>query len=184
MNIRISCLCLFEQAGRYLFQETIYASSGRIMYRPIGGTMEYGEQSVDTVVREVQEEIGAMIGQPTLRYIIENHYETNRQEVAEMNGVMVEELPEQPQHGHDLAFIYEGTLPDQQWYEREVIEGIEGEVTYRSVWKTLEEIEHQQHALLVPNGLLELLLADTKGEHYRSFVHHRVQSSHSMPSLG
>ncbi|WP_411349918.1 NUDIX domain-containing protein [Paenibacillus sp. WLX2291] len=183
MSIRISCLCLFEHEGRYLFQEAIYASSGRIMYRPIGGTIEYGERSIDTVVREVQEEIGAVIEQPSLRYVIENHYQTNRLEIAEINGVQVEELPEHPQYGHDLAFIYEGKLPDQQWYEQEVIEGIEGEATYRAVWKTLEEIEHHPHALLVPNGLLELLLADTTGEHYTSLEHHRVQSPSSMQSV-
>ncbi|WP_322905811.1 NUDIX domain-containing protein [Paenibacillus sp. SGZ-1009] len=116
MPIRICCLCLFEQAGRYLFQETVYASSGRMMYRPVGGTMEYGEQSIDTVVREVEEEIGAVIEQPILRYIIENHYETNCQKVAEISGLMVEESSEQPQHGHDLAFIYEGKLPNQQQF--------------------------------------------------------------------
>ncbi|MEW4369513.1 NUDIX domain-containing protein [Paenibacillus kandeliae] len=176
MNIRTSCLCLFERQGRYLFQEMVYASSGRIMYRPIGGTMEYGEQSIDTVVREVQEEIGAVIEQPILRYVIENHYTTHIEEIAESCGVAVEELPAQPKHGHDLAFIYEGQLPDAQWYERDVIEGLEGEVTYRAVWKTLQEIQQQQHAVLVPNGLLELLLADTTEGQYSSLAHHRVQS--------
>ncbi|WP_397376708.1 NUDIX domain-containing protein [Paenibacillus sp. p3-SID867] len=38
----------------------------------VGGTVEYGESSKETIIREVREELNAEIQEPKLKFVIEN----------------------------------------------------------------------------------------------------------------
>ena len=66
------------------------------------------------------------------------------------------------QIGHEVDFIYEADLVDLN-YTKEVIEGIEGINPYKAVWKSINGFENNKQEKLVPNGLLDLLLANYSG---------------------
>ncbi len=58
---------------------------------------------------------------------------------------------------HEIVFIYDGVLTENDAYQRTEISGRElnGE-TIRAVWKSLDEFGEGK-AILYPTGLLELL---------------------------
>lgn len=60
--------------------------------RLIGGTVEWGESHVDTIRREVAEELGAVVRDLSLLTVVEN--------IFTMNGAL----------GHEIVFVYSGRL--------------------------------------------------------------------------
>lgn len=169
MAIRTVCLCLLQHDQRFLFQRIENVHQSKTMYRPIGGTMEYGESSLVTVRREVKEEIHVDIVDPVLQYVIENHFEYTEQDQA--TGTAVQGL------GHEITFIYSAHVDDPLFYKQDIVYGIESnEVSYEAEWKTLHELKEDPHALVIPEGLLELLL-QTEKNLFRSSLHHQIASA-------
>lgn len=144
MKIRTVSLCLIRRGDQILVQETFDEALMKSLYRPIGGTVEYGENSKQTVIREVMEEIGAEIEEPKLIFVIENIFEYL------------------DQTGHEIDFIYEAELIDRNLYNKEHMNGIEGETKYKAVWKPIFGFWDNPDEKLVPDGLLELLLNQDK----------------------
>ena len=146
MVIRTVSLCLIRKGENILVQEIIDPAVKQTFYRPIGGTVEYGENSKDTVIREVKEELNAEIEETKLLYVIENIF-------SYLDNV-----------GHEIDFIYEAELVDRSLYDTNEIQGIEGATPFKAVWKSIHELSsltsHAQ-AKLVPDGLLDLLLSGT-----------------------
>lgn len=108
MRYRASSLCIIRR-GASILLEQFPEEDGIITFRPVGGTIEYGEDSKSTVIREVKEEINVDITKPNLIGIIENIY------------------PCYGQIGHEFDFIYEANFKCSDNYERDVFEGVEGE---------------------------------------------------------
>ncbi|WP_036681183.1 NUDIX hydrolase [Paenibacillus tyrfis] len=144
MKIRTVALCLIRRDDQILVEEIVDEVLKKRLYRPIGGTVEYGENSKQTVIREVMEEIGAEIEEPKLSFVIENIFE------------YLEET------GHEIDFIYEAVLRDKNLYNQEHISGMEGESKYKAVWKPITGFLNNRDEKLVPDGLLELLLNQDK----------------------
>lgn len=78
-------------------------------YRPIGGGIEFGETSLETVQREVQEELGTPFQPESFLGWVENLYTFNGHP------------------GHEMMALWEGTLADKKFYEQERIEYIEAD---------------------------------------------------------
>jgi 8-oxo-dGTP pyrophosphatase MutT (NUDIX family) len=116
-------------------------SRSRIFYRPLGGSIEFGEHGHETVVRELREELGAEI--VNVRYL----------------GLR-ENLFHAPdgQRAHEIVLIYEADLADKALYDREEMLCTEDSGhTFPVFWKPLSFFQHGE-APLYPNGLLQLLL--------------------------
>ncbi|MCM3782137.1 NUDIX domain-containing protein [Neobacillus mesonae] len=139
MPIRNVALCLIQRNDEFLLEETYYPEMDMFYYRPIGGTIEPGENSKQTIIREIKEEINAEITDPELIYVIENIFTF------------------QEQLGHEIDFIYRADLTDPTLYELEAISGMEGEEDYTAVWKSIDMLTNQAKMKLVPDGLMELL---------------------------
>ncbi|HEU5438681.1 MAG TPA: NUDIX domain-containing protein, partial [Ktedonobacterales bacterium] len=60
-KVRAIALCVFRDGDRVLVQEGYDPSKDETFYRALGGTIEFGERSQQTVARELQEEIGAEV---------------------------------------------------------------------------------------------------------------------------
>jgi 8-oxo-dGTP pyrophosphatase MutT (NUDIX family) len=131
-------VALIRNDDRLLVFEVPDSVKGVTGYRPLGGTIEFGERGIDTIRREIQEEIG--VGLADVRYVatLENIYHYLGKP------------------GHELVRVYEAQLADRTFYERDVIKGTEENgAPLRCVWKPITDFERGES--LYPDGLLALL---------------------------
>ncbi len=110
-------------------------------YRPLGGGIEFGEHSRETICRELMEEINVEVDEATLKYL------GTMENIFIFNG----------DPGHEIVLIYDGAFKEHGVYEQAVIGGKEasGE-NIRAMWKDLDEFRDGK-AILYPTGLLEML---------------------------
>jgi 8-oxo-dGTP pyrophosphatase MutT (NUDIX family) len=139
-RIRPLAICLFRHKDRILVAEGYDPVKKEAFYRPLGGGIEFGEYSEQTIHRELMEEIGAEVCE--LRYLgtLENVYV--------FNGTP----------GHEIVQVFDGSLKDVGLYDQTVIVGQEVDIedTFRAVWKRIDEFGEGK-AILYPTGLLEML---------------------------
>jgi 8-oxo-dGTP pyrophosphatase MutT (NUDIX family) len=128
------CVCFHEQ--RILVAE--YHENGQPFYRPLGGTIEFGERGEETVRREFQEEIA--VGLADVRFL----------------GTLENIFSYRGQPGHEIVLVYDGRLTDEALYGREIILGDELGEPLRVVWKHLDEFA-PDNPPVYPEGLLDLI---------------------------
>jgi len=140
--IRTIAICIFRDGERILVGEGYDQSKAQTFYRPLGGTIEFGERSFDTVVRELREEIGADVA--NLRYL----------------GTIENIFSYEGETGHEIVRIYEGDLVDKSLYGCQTIDGHEdtpdGPLPFKAVWVPIAQFVGGRSPLY-PDGLLELL---------------------------
>ena len=141
-QIRPIAIGIFRRDDRILvFESREHDSRGRIFYRPLGGSIEFGEYGHQTLAREIREEIGAEV--ENVRYLGLN-----------------ENLFRAPdgQRAHEIVLVYEADLADKALYEvDEMLVTEDTGATFQAFWKSLTFFQRGE-APLYPNGLLELLL--------------------------
>jgi len=139
-RVRPLAICVFHNDERILVVEGFDPVKGQTFYRPLGGGIEFGERSEDTIRRELMEEINAEVGELFYLGTLEN--------IFTFNG-----LP-----GHEIVLVYDGVLIDSALYDQAVIVGSEAEIgeSFKAVWKGLTEFESGKF-ILYPDGLIELL---------------------------
>src|SRR5262245_32464212 len=88
--------------GDALLLMTVRADDGSIKgWRPLGGTIEFGERAADTLKRELAEELGLAITEPRLLTVLENLY------------------THQGTAGHEIVFVFKTHLVDEAAYGRD-----------------------------------------------------------------
>ncbi|HEV2459170.1 MAG TPA: NUDIX hydrolase [Ktedonobacterales bacterium] len=138
-KVRPLALCVFRDGDRILVQEGYDPSKNQTFYRALGGAIEFGERSQDTVAREIREEIDAKVTDLEFLATIES--------VFDFDGL----------HGHEICLVYDGRLADPALYRRERIVGAGGDgKPIIAVWVPLDAFRHGTYPLY-PDGLLELL---------------------------
>jgi 8-oxo-dGTP pyrophosphatase MutT (NUDIX family) len=140
-KIRAIALCAFLHEGKLLVGEGHDEIKQQTFGRPLGGTIEFGEPSSTTIVREIREELGAEI--TNLRYLgtLEN--------IFIYNGAI----------GHEIVLMYRADFMDQKFYQRSLIDGIEDGNPLRAIWVPLANFMGGLMPLY-PNGLLEMILKE------------------------
>ena len=143
-RIRPLAICVFRHQDRILVAEGYDSVKKQTFYRPLGGRIEFGEWSYETISRELMEEIGVEVEPDSLKYLgtLEN--------IFVFNGAP----------GHELVMVYDGALKDPELYDRSVIVGEEVDMgeSFTAVWKNLNEFGAGK-SILYPTGLLEMLEA-------------------------
>ncbi len=116
-----------------------------------GGRGEWFEHSIDTLKREMIEEIGTEVVVGPLLWIVENFYTYDRQK------------------RHELALYYRMTLPDGSRYRNtaEPLAGTEEATPMTFRWFHLDQLEN---LVLHPSFLSEALRSPLDG--IRHIVHH------------
>ena len=139
-RIRPIAICLFRHNDCILVAEGYDPDKKENFYRPLGGGIEFGEYSEQTIRREILEEIGAEVCE--LKYLgtLEN--------IFVFNGTP----------GHEIVQVYNGSLRDIRLYEQTVIVGqeVDSDDTFRAVWKHIDEFGEGKY-ILYPTGLLEII---------------------------
>ena len=137
-TIRPVAICIFRKEDKILVFEAYDKVDDEIFYRPLGGGIEFGEHSSETVVREIREEINAEICNLSFMTTIENIFMNNGEP------------------GHEIVQIYEAVFCEKTFYEQEKIEVIEDDGTRLwAYWKSIDFFK-QGKAPLCPEGLLLL----------------------------
>ena len=139
-QIRPIAICVFHRNNHILVAEGYDPIKNQKFYRPLGGGIEFGERSEDTIRRELQEEIHAKVGELSYLGTLEN--------IFTFNGIP----------GHEIVMVYDGTLMDSGLYEQTVMVGQETDIeqAFNVVWKSRAEFESGE-SILYPTGLVQLL---------------------------
>ena len=139
-RMRALAICVFRNEGRILVAEGHDHSRGITFYRPLGGTIEFGEYSIDAVRREIREELSAAVTDLRFLGTLENIFTYNGRQ------------------GHEIVQVYDGRFVDESLYKKDEMTGDEFGHAFRVVWRRLDEFGPGR-APLFPDGLLELLSA-------------------------
>jgi ADP-ribose pyrophosphatase YjhB (NUDIX family) len=137
-RIRPKAVCVCWRGTDILVGEAFDRTKNETFYGPPGGGVEFGERAADAVSREMMEELNAVI--------------SGVQQIGVLENIFVYE----GQPGHELTFFFEAVLDRRELYEREEIDGIEGQHPYKVRWMRLEEFA-PGGAPLYPEGLYKLL---------------------------
>ena len=127
---------ILDDEGRHHAVSRMATAEHPAFHRPLGGSVELGERSVDAVVREVREELGATLVEPEPLGVLEN--------VFVIDGAT----------GHEVVFVYGGRLaePDVVPLTGRPFMDLEEEGWVE--WRPLDG----HHALpLFPDGLQDLI---------------------------
>ncbi len=139
-KIRVLALCIFRNGNRILVGEGFDPVKNQHFHRPLGGAIEFGENSQDALRREIREEIKAEITNVRYLGMLEN--------IFNFDG----------KPGHEIVLIFDAEFIDRSLYARELITGIEDdELPVRAVWRDLASAAHEEIPLY-PQGLCELVL--------------------------
>jgi ADP-ribose pyrophosphatase YjhB (NUDIX family) len=130
-----------ERDGAILVFEGHDPHGAETFYRPLGGTIEFGERSEQTVRRELYEEAGLRLRDVRYLATIENIFTHH------------------DQTGHEIVLLYRARLSDAAayLYEQEEIQVVEDSgQQYTARWMPLSRFGPGGPPLY-PTGLLELL---------------------------
>lgn len=112
-------------------------------YRPLGGGVEFREESHVGVRREFQEELGTDVTVTDRLGTFEN--------IFEFRGTP----------GHEVVFLYEVELQNDMYYEQDAFQAIEGTgETFPARWKPISDFEGKDSDTLYPDGVLEHVRPD------------------------
>ena len=142
-KIRTIVIGIFSQGDRIFVAEGYDPLKKQTFYRPLGGSIEFGERAQDALKRELMEEANA--GITNIRYMgmVEN--------IFTYNGEI----------GHEIVLVYEADFVDRSFYDHETLECHEDSgIPFKAVWKSLSEFSEQEP--LYPDSLTDLL--KRKGE--------------------
>lgn len=138
-KIRLKALGVFKHKNLFLFSKHYDATRQDYFVRPIGGTIEFRENSKDALHREIQEEINANITEPKLLKVIEDIFE---------------------HHGrafHDIVFLYQANFVEDTPYNQSPIACQEADGSlFQAYWLSLDEVRAKKYRM-VPQGLEDIL---------------------------
>lgn len=101
-QIRVKALAWIEDKGMLFVVKMHDKVKEDDYYRPVGGAVEFGERSVDAVLREVREELSTEIQPIAPPFIIENHFTLEGEK------------------GHEIVFLFPSRFLDLSYYKRKI----------------------------------------------------------------
>lgn len=117
----LKAFCLFSYKGSILVYKRIDDVNNREFYRPLGGKVEFGEKSSETVRREIMEETGEAIAD--LRFL----------------GAIENIFTYEGQRFHEVDFVYDANFVNGSLYKVGWVNCREGSRTFRAEWRTLDQ---------------------------------------------
>ena len=138
-RIRVIAICVFRNEKKILVTQAFDLVKNQTFYRPVGGGVEFGEKSEDTIHREIMEELK--------QEVTELHYLATFENIFVFNE----------EAGHEIVQVYDGKFVNSELYDYPELNGFEeGAGQFQAIWKDLEEFNPQSP--LYPDGLQGMLL--------------------------
>ncbi|PEM27989.1 NUDIX hydrolase [Bacillus wiedmannii] len=122
--------------GRLLVQE--YHTGDEIYYRPLGGSIEIGEKSAHTVIREFKEELHTEVEITNYLGCLEN--------IFHLDGEI----------GHEIIQLYSLHLLDMSLYEMEILNIQDEQTASYAKWIPMTAFIQKEKALY-PDGILKYI---------------------------
>ena len=140
MYPRAKVLGIVYRGDKILVEEFhgLHSTGEGTYYRPIGGSIEFGEKSSNALIREYFEELKVEIKIKHYLGCLENIFKVDEK------------------MGHELIQLYVVELKNEADYERKTFIVMEGNKTSVAEWISLDEFV-SKHKKLYPDGLLEQL---------------------------
>ncbi|MED0937407.1 DNA mismatch repair protein MutT [Bacillus cereus] len=136
MYPRAKAFGLAIHQGRLLVQE--YHTDDETFYRPLGGSIELGEKSAHTVIREFKEELHTEVEITNYLGCLEN--------IFHLDGEM----------GHEIIQLYSVCLLDTSLYEMERINIQDEQTVSYAKWIPITAFI-QNEKVLYPDGILNYI---------------------------
>ncbi|MCC2376530.1 NUDIX hydrolase [Bacillus wiedmannii] len=136
MYPRAKAFGLATHQGRLLVQE--YHTGDETYYRPLGGSIELGEKSAHTVIREFKEELHTEVEITNYLGCLENIFQLDE-------GI-----------GHEIIQLYSLRLLDTSLYEMKKM-NIQGEQTVSYAKWIPVTVFIQKKKVLYPDGILNYI---------------------------
>lgn len=137
--VRPVALCVIRRDDKLLVSEGYDTAKEDRFYRPLGGTIEFGESSAEAAAREMAEELNTEVTNVRWLGVVEN--------IFTVHG----------QTGHEIVMLYEADFADETLYERNQICAQEDDGSpFKAVWKPMDDFK-KGRGRLVPDGLLAIL---------------------------
>lgn len=137
--VRAKAIAVIRDGDRIFLGFSNSKKKNEDFYTPLGGGIEHGEKSKDTVIREFDEETGLRIKNPKFLGIIENIFEW-------------EGKPD-----HEIVLVYEADFADQSCYKnKKVVRYDDYNREKVALWMPIQSFLNKEN-ILYPNGLTELL---------------------------
>jgi len=144
-RIRCKALAWIEDKGFLFVAKYHDVVKGDDYYRSIGGAVEFGERSLDAVIREVQEELQTEIAIIAPPFVVENLFTCDGEP------------------GHEINFLYPARFVDTRYYERKPYRVVEtnGKET-EALWVPISACVNGE-LRLVPEELCTWYATENKG---------------------
>ena len=138
-QIRPIAICVIFNESKIFVFEGEDPVKRETFYRPLGGSIEFGERAEDANKREFREEINAELVDLKFLGILENIF------TYRGSG------------HHEIVLIFQGDFANRELYNQAEMIGHEDDsASFRCFWKPLEEFR-RNGALLYPDGLIKLI---------------------------
>lgn len=131
-KLKAKSMGIFVSNGRVLAEPGLDSANGNRYLRLLGGHVEFGERSDETLKREMMEELGTDIEVVALMDVIENIF-TYEGETC-----------------HEIDFLYHATFKDRTFYDREEIPNIEPHKNDVSHWTPIADVLEGRVTLYPP----------------------------------
>jgi ADP-ribose pyrophosphatase YjhB (NUDIX family) len=137
-SIRVVAVCLFRRKNRILVGRAYDHVKDEDFFRPLGGSVEFGETADEAIRREIREELVAEIGRLARLGVVENIF-------------TYEGRP-----GHEYVIVFDAEFADPALYDEAALPLFEEGWSGEAVWLDLTAPRAEP---LYPEGLMDLLQA-------------------------
>ena len=135
--IRVKVLAWIQQDD-YLFVVRMHDSvKGDDYYRPVGGSLEFGESTLHALHRELKEELNTGVVTTSEPMVLENIFTCDGE------------------RGHEIVYLYPAHFSDTTYAKHQVYPLVEANgAVYEASWISIDTFANGS-LRLVPEGLLE-----------------------------
>ena len=137
-RVRPIAISIIRNKDKILVYERQDDITGEKFYRLVGGCIEFGESSNTALKREFEEELSLDIKNIKLISIFESIFTFNSKEM------------------HEIIFLYESEFVDSSIYNKDIINGLEGDRAFNAIWILVSDFLKKKHKIY-PEEILNYL---------------------------
>ncbi|MCL4373587.1 MAG: NUDIX hydrolase [Candidatus Marsarchaeota archaeon] len=137
-EIVVKAMLICTHNGKVLLQKGSDVKSGSNFYRLIGGHVEFLEKSDAALKRELMEELHTRIVNLKLLSVMENMFELKGEK------------------GHEIVFIYSGTLTNNELYRHDVLGRDEDGRKLKAYWVPFSALK-KERSRVYPKGVYSMI---------------------------